>query len=337
MEPKHPLKGAFIVDLRPGERLTAAFFLVRYKQLEPFRDRSKGEFLTLSLGDRTGQLLARVWEGAAELAESFAEGDIVKVAGDVEEYLSRTQIIIHKLRRAEADEYDLADFLPSTEKDVNAMLATVQRVVDGLEQPHLAALVRHFYDDANFRAQLAQAPAARRVHHAYLGGLLEHLTEVLTLCDTLLGLYPDLNADLLRAGALLHDVGKLREYQWGRAIEYTAEGRLIGHIVMGDEMVTQAIAQIPDFPEDLRLRVRHILVSQHGRYEWGSPTRPQTLEAIALHHVENTSAQVNRFHGLLAARREPGEAWTSYDRLLGRQLYAGQDDDLSIGEASQME
>jgi 3'-5' exoribonuclease len=182
-----------------------------------------------------------------------------------------------------------------------------------------------------------QAPAARRVHHAYLGGLLEHLVDVLTLCDTVISLYPGLNADLLRAGALLHDVGKLREYDWSRDIEYTDEGRLIGHIVIGVELVSDAIQHIPDFPEDLRLRVRHMLVSQHGRHEWGSPIRPQTLEAIALHHVENLSAQVNRFHSLLAARREPGAAWTMYDRLLGRQLYAGQDDDLNITESSQLE
>jgi 3'-5' exoribonuclease len=336
MEPKHPQKGAFLVDLKPGERVTA-FLLVRYKQLEPFRDRSKGEFLTLMLGDRTGQMLARVWEGAAELAETFDEGDVVKVAGDVEEYLGRAQLIVQKLRPAREDEYDLADFLPATEKDVDALMARVQAAIDGIQNPHLAALVRHFYDDPDFRARLRQAPAARRVHHAYLGGLLEHLAEVLALCDAVLQLYPAINADLLRAGALLHDVGKLREYAWERDIDYTDEGRLIGHIVIGAEMVSRVMETLPDFPEELRLRVRHMLVSHHGRYEWGSPARPQTLEAIALHHVEELNAQVNRFQTLLAARREPGQAWTEYNRLLGRQLYAGRDDDLSIEEASQME
>jgi 3'-5' exoribonuclease len=336
MEPKHPFKGAFVADLRPGERVTA-FLLVRHKQLEPFRDRTKGEFLTLTLGDRSGQMMARVWEGASELAETFADGDIVKVAGDVEEYLGRSQIIVTKLRPARADEYDLADFLPATEKNIDDLFARVQAALDGIADPHLAALVRHFYDDPDFRARLAQAPAARRVHHAYLGGLLEHLVDVLTLSDTVLGLYPEINADLLRTGALLHDVGKLREYVWDKDIDYTDEGRLIGHIVISAEMVSRAIEQIPDFPPDLSLRVRHLLVSHHGRYEWGSPARPQTLEAIALHQIENLSAQVNRFRTLLTARREPGEAWTSYDRSLGRQLYAGHEDDLNIEEASQLE
>jgi len=278
-----------------------------------------------------------VWEGAAELAEQFAEGDVVKVAGDAEAYLDRTQLIINKLRRAEDQEYDLADFLPATEKDVDQMLAAVQAAVESIQDPHLAALVRHFYDDADFRARLAQAPAARRVHHAYLGGLLEHLTEVLALGEAVLKLYPEINADLLRTGMLLHDVGKLREYSWARDINYTDEGRLIGHIVLGDEIVSRVMEQTPDFPDELSLRVRHMLVSHHGRYEWGSPRRPQTLEAIALHHLENLDAQLNRFRGLLAARREPGQAWTDYDRLLDRQLYAGHDDNLSIEEASHLE
>lgn len=336
MEPKHPLKGFFVSGLQPGERVVA-FFMVQHKQLEPFRDRTKGEFLTLVLSDCTGQILARVWEDAPALAETFAEGDVVKVAGDVEEYLGRTQLIVQKLRRAQEGEYDLADFLPATDKSADEMLAAVRAQIESLHDPQLLALVRHFYDDADFVARLAQAPAGRRVHHAYLGGLLEHLTEVLALCDTVLKLYPAINGDLLRAGALLYDIGKLQEYTWERDIDYTDEGRLIGHVVLGDEAVSQAIAQMPDFPAELSLRLRHMLLSHHGRYEWGSPRRPKTLEAIALHHIENLSAQVNRFQLLLGARREAGEAWTDYDRLLGRQLYAGNNADLSIEEAGQLE
>jgi 3'-5' exoribonuclease len=279
-----------------------------------------------------------VWEGAAELSETFAEGEVVKIAGDVEEYLGRAQLIIQKLRPARDDEYDLADFLPATDKDVAALLAQVDVVIAGFADPHLAALIHYFYDDADFRARLLQAPAARRVHHAYLGGLLEHLTEVLALADAVLALYPEINADLLRAGVLLHDVGKLREYVWARDIDYTDEGRLLGHIVLSDEAVARAIGQLPNFPPELALRVRHMLVSHHGRYEWGSPRRPKTLEALALHHIENLSAQLNRFKGLLAARREPGQTWTDYNRLLDRQLYAGPSvDDLSIEETSQLE
>jgi len=336
MEAKHPQKGRFIREARPGERVTG-FYLVQHKQLEPFRDRSKGEFLTLTLSDRTGQLLARVWESGPELAETFNEGDVIKVAGDVEEYLGRAQLIVNKLRRAEENEFDLADFLPATEKNIDELWAIARTAIDHLRDPHLAALVRYFYDDPQWRTLLSQAPAARRLHHAYLGGLLEHLVEVLLMCNTVVELYPEISADLLRTGALLHDLGKLREYTWAQAIDYTDEGRLIGHIVISDELVARAIEQLPDFPPELGLRVRHMLISHHGRYEWGSPRRPQTLEAIALHHVENLSAQINRFREILAARREPGQAWTSYDRLLDRQLYAGNNDELSVEEASQLE
>jgi 3'-5' exoribonuclease len=326
MTPKHPDKGGFISELRLGERVTG-FFQARYKQLEPFRDRSKGNFLTLILGDRSGQILARVWENAPELAATFEVGDVLKVAGDVEEYLGRTQLIVHKLRPAKPDEFDLADFLPATERDVNAMLAQVDAVITGLSNPHLSALVRHFYDDANFRAKLAQAPAARRIHHAYLGGLLEHIVDMLRVARTVCEIYPELDADLLYTGVLLFDLGKLRTYDWTHEIAFTDEGRLVGHLVLTHEMINAALAQLPDFPADLSLRVRHMLVSHHGRYEWGSPRRPQTLEALALHHLEELSADLNRFAGLLKARREPGRPWTEFDRRLGRQLYAGTTED----------
>lgn len=331
-------KGPFVADLQPGERITS-FFLVRHKQLEPFRDRTRGEFLTVILADRTGQVLARVWEGAAELAELFAEGDVVKVAGEVEEYLGRTQVIVQKLRKAASGEFDLADFRRASPKNVADMQAAVRAAVDSVADPHLSALLRHFFDDPEFQTSFSQAPATRRLHHAYLGGLLEHTCEVLALCQSARALYPELDADLLVAGALLRDIGKTVEYSWQIDLEITDAGRLVGHLVLGDEMVSQAIGALPDFPPDLSLRLRHLLVSHHGRYEWGSPRRPATLEAITLHQIEELTAQISRFQGVLASRREPGEAWTAYDRLLGRQLYAGRRDeqDLLADEAGDLE
>ncbi len=315
-------KGAFVADLQAGQRVVG-YFLVRQKQLEPFRDRTKGEYLTLVLADRSGEITARVWEGARDVAGTFTEGDIVKLAGDVVEYQGRPQLVIQKLRRAEDDEYDLGDFQRATTRDVVGMLGEVRVAVESLQNPHLAGLVRAFFDDPGFVNRLVRAPGARRVHHAYVGGLLEHLTEMLTLAAGVLQLYSEVNADLLRAGVLLHAVGKLDELAWARDVAYTDAGRLIGHVVLGDEQVAAAIARQPDFPADLSLRVRHMLVSQHGRLEWGSPRQPQTLEAIALHHIENLTAQVSRFSGLLESRRDPSQSWTDYNRLLGRQLYAG--------------
>jgi 3'-5' exoribonuclease len=319
------MKDTFISDLEPGQRVTG-FFLVRHKQLEPFRDRAKGEFLTLTLADRTGHVLARVWDNAPALAETFSEGDIIKAAGDVEEYLGRTQLIVQRLRPAAEGEFDLADFVPATTHDINHMLAAVQAAVVTVGDPHLSALVRRFYGDDDFLATLAQAPASRRLHHAYLGGWLEHLTQVLALCDAVLAQHPEINADLLRAGALLLSAGKLREHTWTRDIDYTDEGRLLGHVVLTDEAVARAIAGFPDFPPELALRIRHILLSHRGRYEWGAPRPPMTLEAIALHHIETLNTQVSRFRDLLNARRDPAQPWTEYNRLLGRPLYAGPDE-----------
>ena len=318
-------KGAYVADLRPGDRITG-FFLVRQKQLEPFRDRTKGEFLTLTLGDRTGQVLARVWEGGPALAETFAVDDIVKVAADVDEYMGRTQLIVQRLRLAQPTEISMADYLPSTQADVPAMLAAVRAEVDRITDPHLAPLVRFFYDDVNFMTLLEQAPASRRLHHAYLGGWLEHLTQILALCEALLPLHPELNGDLLRAGALLLSAGKVHELSWTRDIDLTDEGRLLGQTVLTDEAVSAALAQMSDFPPELALKVRHILASHRGRYEWGAARPPMTLEAIALHHIDALNTQVSRFRDLLAERREPDQPWTSYNRLLGRQLYAGQDE-----------
>ena len=331
METSEPNKGTYVADLRPGDRVTG-YFLVRQKQLEPFRDRSKGEFLTLVLSDRTGQVLARVWEGAAALSETFGLQDIVKVAGDVEEYLGRTQLIVQRLRIAQPNEVDLADYMAATQRDTAAMLVQVRAEVESVRDPHLSALVHHFYDDPEFLALVKQAPASRRLHHAYLGGWLEHLTQVLALAGAVLALHPELNADLLRSGALLLSAGKLREHTWTRDIELTDAGRLLGQVVLGDEAASEAMAQMPDFPVELALRVRHMLISHPGRYEWGAARPPMTLEAIALHHIENLNSQVSRFRDLLGARREPDQPWTSYDRLLGRQLFAGAEDDSNTGE-----
>ena len=318
-------KGVTVSDLHPGDRVTG-FFLVRQKQLEPFRDRTKGEFLTMILSDRTGQVVARVWDGASALSETFAQDDIVKVAGDVEEYQGRTQLIVQRLRVAQAGETDMADFVPVTQRDVPTLLASVRAEVDRLQDPHLAGLVRFFYDDPAFVAVLQQAPASRRLHHAYLGGWLEHLTQVLALSEALLALHPELNADLLRAGALLLSAGKPREHSWTRDIELTDAGRLLGQAVLTDEAISTALLQMPNFPPELALRVRHMLASHRGRYEWGAARPPMTLEAIALHELDSLNTQVSRFRDLLAARRDQDQPWTNFDRLLGRQLYAGPED-----------
>ncbi len=326
--PYHPHKGPYLRDLQPGERFIG-FYVLRSKQLEPFRDPTRGMFLSLVFSDRSGQMLARVWENAEQTADELETKTIVKVDGEVETYLDRVQIRVLRIRTAKEDEYDLRDMLPTSERDPEEMMAELDAYIEQIANPHLRGLVEYFFDDPAFRMRFRQAPAARRIHHAYLGGLVEHVLEVLHICTTVLEIYPQIDADLLIAGAILHDIGKVREYTWDFDIDYSTEGRLLGHIVMADEMITTALASLPDFPPQLAMRLRHMLLSHHGRYEWGSPRRPQTIEAIALHQIENLDAQINRFH-LLIRQAPAGEAWTPYDRLLGRYLYTGEGDDPAV-------
>jgi 3'-5' exoribonuclease len=334
-EAHHVDKGPFLRELQPGDRFVG-YYVLRNKQLEPFRDPTRGYYLTLIFSDRSGQLLGRVWEGAEDVDAEIVQGDVIKLDGEVETYLERIQIRVLRIRSASHGEYDIRDMLPSSKKDPEEMLNAMRTYIDQINNPHLSALVDAFYGNDDFLQLFIQAPAARRIHHAYIHGLLEHTLELLDLADTVLTLYPQIDSDLLLAGILLHDVGKVREYSWELDIDYTNEGRLVGHIVMADEMIAEAIRQIADFPETLALTLRHMVLSHHGRYEWGSPRRPMTIEAIALHHLENLSAQVNRF-ALLIEKRPQGEEWTKYDRLLGRQLYSGGDGDLSIEEESLQE
>jgi len=327
------MKEQFVRDLSVGDQVVD-FFLVKHKELEWFRDRTRGQFLTLVLMDRTGEILARVWEQGPELAEVFEEGDVIKIQGEVEEFRDRRQIVVERLRLAQPEEYTLEDFLPSTKRDVEAMWRTLEEAIEELENPHLKALCQAVFGDEEFAASFRRAPAARRVHHAYLGGLLEHVAELLVLARPLCRLFPDIDRDLLVAGILLHDIGKVREFTYEREITYSDAGRLLGHVLLSDEMLVSHLARMEDFPEELALRLRHMVLSHHGRYEWGSPRRPKTLEACALHYLDNLDAQVNRFQQLIARRPDRTKPWTEYDTLLRRYLYAGRED-LSVEEAGQ--
>lgn len=331
----HPEKGPLLRDLNPGDQFVG-YYILRNKQLEPFRDSSRGYFLTLILSDSSGQMLARVWEQAETAYDDLVQGDAVKVRGEVETYLERTQARVLQVRQAKPQEYDQRDMLPTSSRDAQEMLAELKTFIEQITQPDLRALIDLFFEDDEFLGKFAQAPAARRVHHAYIGGLIEHTLELFKIATVVIEVYPQIEADLLRTGVLFHDLGKVREFIWELDIDYSDEGRLFGHIVMTDEMISAALKELPEFPTGLAQRLRHMLLSHHGRYEWGSPRRPKTLEAIALHHIENLGAQVNRFQ-LLLQDLPAGERWTSYDRMLGRQLYGGDDNDLSVEERGLIE
>jgi len=316
------MKSQFVADLRPGDAVLS-FFLLRSQRLEPFRDRSKGQYLTLILADRTGEIPARVWERGPEVAEKLSPGMVVKVKGKVEAYRGHRRLIIARIRPAEEGEYEPADFVRISER---AMLGEVLEAIAAVEEPHLQRLLRSFIGDEEFRSALRQAPATLRLHHAYVGGLLEHVVDLLALSHPLLRFTPGLDGDLLTAGILLHDAGRVAELRFsGLQIVTTDEGRLLGHVVLGDRMVSERIAQFPDFPPTLALQLRHMILSHHGRAEWGAAQPPRTLEAAALHYLNELNGQVSRFAELLKTKREPGHAWTPYDPGLRRSLFLGRE------------
>jgi 3'-5' exoribonuclease len=319
---KHPDKGPWIGEMEEGDHFVG-FYIAQDIELVPFRDPSRGYYLRFSLADRSGVLEARIWEDAQETSADLGSSAIVKVEGRLEAYKGRSQVRVLRLREAEEGEFAIADLLPSTGRDVAAMLSAIGSEISRMRDPHLRALCTSFFADSEFSARFASAPAAQRIHHAYQGGLLEHTFEVLRLSEPLIELYPQLNADLLAAGILLHDIGKLEELRWDLDISYTDHGRLLGHISTSADMISRAIQAIPDFPPDLETQLLHMILSHHGRYEWNSPRRPKTLEAIALHHLENLDSQVNRFYLMIHRARAQGATWTAYDPSLGRALYAG--------------
>jgi len=328
----HPDKGPWITDLQEGQHFLG-FYLIRNPRLESFRDPSRGHYLRMHLGDRTGTLEARVWDDAEAQASLIEGSTIIKVEGEVEKYRDQLQVRLLQIRPAKFNEYNVADLRASTQRSIDEMNVIVDDAVDAIQDPFLEAIVRDFYDNPDFRTAFQEAPAGIRIHHAFIGGLLEHTFEIILLAKTLMDLYPQINRDLLMAGILLHDIGKLVEFNWELDIEYTDRGRLIGHVVISSELVAKAIGTIEDFPEELSLQLQHLILAHHGRYEFGSPRRPKSLEAIALHHLENLDAQVNRFASLIEQARKMGRDWTTYDTMLGRSLYAGREDDLSIEES----
>jgi 3'-5' exoribonuclease len=293
-------------------------FQVRSRQLRTHRSRS-GNYLTLVLGDRVGEVQAVAWDDADRFYQFARDGEIVFVRGRCQLYNGDIQIVVDHLSQATASDYDLADFLPSSPRPAATMAREFRGEVNSVRHRGLRALLDQIFDRERF-AEFALAPAAQQIHHAYLGGLLEHTLEVARLCHAELALHPEMDADLLIAGALLHDVGKTREFSTGTGFEQTDEGGLLGHIAIADALIVQHAARIPELPAELLLRLRHMLLSHHGRHEWQSPQQPKTLEAAALHLADYTSAQLAIFATATQQVERPSN-WTPYQRLLDRRLY----------------
>jgi 3'-5' exoribonuclease len=287
------MKEIYIADLATFEegRNFDAFFLVLAKQQRTTK--TNKPYLNVILGDKTGQLEARIWDPAdPRIAKDFEKGSIVKVRGCCSKFEDRLQVKIDHLRVAQDGEVEKSDLLPATGYDVNDLWRQLANFVEGMSNPNLKALLRTILADPSIAAAYREAPAARQLHHAWLGGLLEHVVSLLRLGERVAGHYPLLDRDLLLTGVILHDIGKIHELSWDIGFDYTIEGTLLGHIQMGVDMVEKAIATLPEFPPRLRTLVLHLILSHHGKLEFGSPKLPMIPEALALNFIDDFDAKM---------------------------------------------
>ncbi|HEV2326394.1 MAG TPA: HD domain-containing protein [Terracidiphilus sp.] len=287
------MKEIYITDL-PGfdeNRIFDGYFLVLSKQQR--MTKSNKPYLILMLSDKTGQMEARVWEpGDPRIAREFERGDVVKVRGCVTRFDDRCQIKVDHLRKAHEDEAALEDMLPATIFDVNELWGRLNATVERVTNPDLKRLLEALLTEPEIARAYREAPAARQLHHAWLGGLLEHVVSLLGLAEKVADHYSILDRDLLITGVILHDIGKIRELTWATGFDYSVEGVLLGHIQMGVDLVEKTIAGLPAFPERLRTLVLHLILSHHGKLEFGSPKLPMIPEALALNFVDDFDAKM---------------------------------------------
>ncbi|HNX00957.1 MAG TPA: HD domain-containing protein [Candidatus Cloacimonadota bacterium] len=295
-----------------------SYFLVSEKEL---REGAKDFFIRMKLTDKTGNVAANLWNNAKTENEKFKEGDVVKVKAMVILYKNQVQLTVQQIRLAESVEFDMADILPVTKKDVNQLADKLFSYIENITDSNIRALLKQFFDDKEFFTIFATSPAAKSWHHNFISGLLEHTVSVADICEFACTKYP-LNKDILIAGALLHDIGKVYEYNQKSNIDFTDIGRLIGHLAIGDQMVFDAASKINNFPSVTLMKIRHLILSHHGEYEKASVRLPQTLEAIVLHFADNLDAQTTGVMQLLDGAA-PDAEWSEFDRMNERYYFLG--------------
>lgn len=301
-------------------------FLASEKQLRP--NRSGNLYLQLDLSDRSGSIGARMWNASEQDYRGFDNGDYVRVEGSTQLFQGTIQLIATTIRKALGGDVNPDDFLILGSREIETYSARLTDLLRKMRDPHLLNVAECFLVDDEFMCKFTAAPAGVKNHHAYRGGLLEHVVNLMELVTQVAPLYPALNRDLLLMGAFLHDVGKIDELAYERDFCYTDEGQLIGHLVMAVGILdkklreTERLAGEP-VPDELVLRLKHMIVSHHGQYEYGSPKLPMTLEAVALHHLDNLDAKLHSFEQLIRDDPNVESPWTSFHHSLGRKLYKG--------------
>ena len=314
----------FINSIRPGDRIEDEVFLIRSKDL---RSTTQGSlYIHAVLVDRTGQIVARQWQATEEMFKQMSETDFMRFKGRVENYKGNPQFIIDGMRPADSGSFDIADFLPATKHDIDKMWKRLVEILQGVKHSDLAALLREFLADEELMAGFRRAPAAAAMHHAYIGGLLEHTLQLLELALKAIPLYQKLSLDLVLVGLFLHDIGKARELTYDTKIGYSDEGQLVGHIaqaVCWIDRKADAVAERTGtpFPDRLKSVMQHIVLSHHGQYQFGSPKLPAIPEAAAIHFLDNLDAKVTMLLDEIENDPDPVSHWTNYNKALETKVY----------------
>ena len=308
------MKSPLVRDLKPEETVTT-IFLVHSKEV---RQKRTGEpYLSLLLADRSGEIDCKMWDNVAGIMDTFQRDDFIKVKGLLQIYNNRPQFTIHRLRRVADHEVDFRDFFPASSRDIGEMWTELRGIVSSIENPDIRALLEAFLADPRISERFQIAPAAKSIHHAFRGGLLEH---VLSLCNLSKVVSKHYNADLslVLAGCVLHDIGKIHELSYDRGFGYSPEGQLVGHIGIAMRMLSDKLRDFPQFPVELRNLIEHMILSHHGRLEFGSPKLPIFPEALLLHYIDDMDSKMECMRALTEKDSRAQGCFTSYSASLER-------------------
>ncbi len=307
----------FVRDFTPNQNISTTF-LVKSKELRA--KKTGGQFVMITFADRTGDISGQWWDGFEDTIDTFDKDDIVFVRGLVNVYRNHLQIQIHRMRPCQPHEVDLTHYFPTTRFDVEAMFAELLGIIRDFQNPFLRQLLENIFADEETARKFKRAPAAKTMHHPYLGGLLEHTLSLVKLAKKVGGHYAGIDLDLLQTGAVLHDFGKIDELSYDRAFGYTNEGQMIGHLVMETIMVSDHIKQIDGFPDELRRHLLHLLLAHHGKLEYGSPKLPSTPEALMLAYLDDLDSKVEAMQRLIAEPHSSGD-WSRISPMFERPIY----------------
>jgi len=314
----------YVSDLKEGESFVS-FFAVRAKELKEYDGKP---YLILELGDKTGRIDGVVWDDVERVRRELQRGDVAKVQGVVTAFRDMLEVKVKKIRKAKSSEYQLADFLPESKRDREELFKLFSEKAESLKNPHLKRLLKAYLSDSELCRKLKDAPAGKLWHRSYVGGLLEHTLGVVYLCEAMCKLYSMIDRDLLVAGALIHDMGKIEAYECTTFIDYSDIGRLEGHLSLGYRIALGKIEEVSDFPEELKKRLLHLLLSHQGKLEYGSPVPPMTLEALALYYANEMDSKASGFMEVTREERERGKIWSRWIPPIERFVYIGPDSEM---------